>query len=248
MRTKSFDAVIVTHDNMFNSLRPRINAAANYLKKDGSLIIIGLSTDFTKLDLRRIAAVIQDIHVYFYTAQSGNMLQDHEICAIVGRSKDQQAPSELNRLIDIFALHPSVEEPITLYGSGQDEHPLFASYDITQAEAIVLTPDMRIATQKVLSNLLPKTLEDTRRPLLPFSSGQLGLILISGEINGTVKEENTNCCHIVKGSSTQREDEKTEVLATNDEGMPSRVRKTKSVYATTNVNIVLPTGQFIELH
>lgn len=248
MRTKSFDAVIVTHDNMFNSLRPRINTAASYLKKDGTLILFGLSSDFTKLDLRRIASVVQDIHVYSYTAQAGNMLQNDEICVIIGRSKDPQSPSEFNKLMDIFATHQFTEDPVTMYGSGQDERPLFASYDITQAEAIALTSDMRNATQKILSNLLPKSIEDTRRPLLPFSSGQLGLVLISGEINGIVQEKDTNCCHVVKGSSSQREDEKTETLATNDAGMPTRIRTTKSVYAATNVNIVLPTGQFVELH
>ena len=247
MRTKSFDAIVVTHDNMFDSLRPRINAAASYLKKDGALILLGLSSDFTRLDLHRVASVIQDIHVYFYTAQAGNMVQNYELCAIIGRSKDQETPSEYGKLLDIFATHQVEEEPITLYGSGQDERPLFASYDITQAEAMVLLPAMRTATQRMLSNLLPKSVEDTRRPLLPFSSGQLGLILISGEINGTVKEADTNCCHIVKGSSAQHEDTKTETIAMNDEGMPTRIRTTKSVYATTNVNIVLPTGQFVEL-
>jgi len=248
LRAKSFDAVIVTHDNMFDDIRPRINNAVNYLKKDGTLILVGLSTDFKRLDLRRISAALQDIQVYFYTTQSGMIVRDYELCLIVGHVKDQQTPPELPKLIDIFATHITEEKEFTLYGSGQDERPLFASYDISEAEATVLIPDVRNTMRKLLSNLLPKSIEDTRRPLLPFSAGQLGLVLISGDINGTIQEDDTKCCHVVKGSSKQRRDNKSEILATDDNGNPTRIKRTESVYSSTNVNIVLPTGQFIELH
>ena len=63
-----------------------------------------------------------------------------------------------------------------------------------------------------------------------------------------VKEDDTNCCHVVKGSSKQRTDHKQEVMAYDDNGEPSRIKRTESVYSSTNVNIVLPSGKFVELH
>jgi len=248
MRTKSFDVVIATHDNMFDSIRPRISAAAGYMKKDGAMVLIGLTTSFTRLDLRRISATLQDINVYFYTSQTSDILNDEEICIIVGRNKDEQSPSELSKLVDIFTQHRIEDLPFSFYGSNQEETPLFASYDISEAEATVLLPDMQNITKSVLTTLIPKSVEDTRRPLLPFSAGQLGLVLISGDINGVVEEPDTQCHHIVKGSSKQRRDNKSEILETDDNGAPLRIRRTESVYASTNVNIVLPNGHFVELH
>ena len=249
IKPHSFDAVVVTHDNVFDDIRPRIKGTINYLKKDGVLILIGMSTDFKNLDLRRIANWLQDIHVYFHTDQTINgTFYDAEICIVVGRPKDPQHVSEFQNLLNIFTTHQDEETPYIFYGSGQEEKPVFASHDITEAEAIALLPNIHAVTKKLVSNLLPKTTVDTRRPLLPFSSGQLGLVLISGDINGSVQEEKTKCCHVVKGSSKQRDDVKTEILATNEDGGPTRIRRTKSVYASTNVNIVLPTGEFVELH
>ena len=248
MKTKSFDVVIATHDNMFDDIRPRINTAAGYLKKDGTMILIGMSSDFKRLDLRRIAAALQDIQVYFYTSQSGMIINDYELCMIIGHNKNPQAPSEFSKLVDIFATHVVEEKPFTFYGSGQEERPLFASYDISEAEATVLIPDMRNVTERLFATLLPKSVKDTRRPLLPFSAGQLGLVLISGDINGAVQEEDTKCFHVVKGSSKQRRDNKSETIAVDDNEQPMRIRRTESVYASTNVNIVLPDGRFVELH
>lgn len=248
MKSGSFDAVIVTHDNMFDDIRPRINSAVRCLKKDGTMILFGLTTDFKRLDLRRIASVLQDIQVYFCTTQNGRILQDRELCMVVGHNKDPQSPAEYTKLLEIFAEHSAEEGPFTFYGSAIDEYPLFAGYDISEAEAIALIPDMRNASHKLLATLLPKSVEDTRRPLLPFSAGQLGLVLISGDINGTIEEADTHCRHVVKGSSKQRKDLKTEVLSMDDENRPRRIQKTESVYASTNVNIVLPTGSFVELH
>lgn len=249
IKAHSFDAVVVTHDNMFDDIRPRINSAINYLKKNGAMIIVGLSTDFKRLDLRRITSVLQDVHVYFESSQISNVIHDYEICMIIGHVKDPQASSELPQLLDIFATHEEKTSSLfTFYGSDLEEKPLFASYDITEAEATVLLPDMQAATNRLLANLIPKTITDTRRPLLPFSSGQLGLVLISGDINGMIQEKESGCCHVVKGSSKQNEDEKSEILETDDEGRPRHVRRTKSVYAITNVNVVLPNGVVQELH
>lgn len=248
IKSRSFDAVMVTYNQLFDDIRPRINAIINYVKKDGAVILVGRSTDFTKVNLRRIALVLQDIHVYFNPFTVISEPHDNGLCIIIGHIKSSETPSEFRKLLDIFTKHQAEETEFTLYGSGQDEYPVFASYDITEAEARILVPDIRNVTQKLLASISPKTVEDSRRPLLPFSSGQLGLVLISGDISGTVQEPDTKCFHVVKGSSMQRTDPKTEITATDDEGRPTRRKNTESVYTTTNVNVILPTGQFIELH
>jgi hypothetical protein len=96
---------------------------------------------------------------------------------------------------------------------------------------------------QTLVPLIPKTINDTRRPLLPFSSGQLGLVLISGDINGAIEEKENGCFHVVKGSSSQTIDRKTEVVQNPDDNNYRIRRETESVYSTTTVNIILPTGE-----
>ena len=117
----------------------------------------------------------------------------------------------------------------------------YSSYDITAQDFLELLPAIRQTTDKLVNTLIPKNDDTARRPLLPFSSGQLGLILISGEINGAIREAN-GCCHVVKGSSKQRTDTKTEETR-NEEGVLTHIKETQSVYSSTNVTTIIPSGE-----
>jgi len=106
-----------------------------------------------------------------------------------------------------------------------------------------LSQDITAATRAVLSTLLPKVSTSTQQPLLPFNAGQLGLILISGEINGMIQEGESGCCHVVKGSSVQTQSDPA-VEEKYDDETAAMISRTVSntTYATTTVNIVLPSG------
>ena len=53
---------------------------------------------------------------------------------------------------------------------------------------------------RVKDKLKLKTEEEARHPLLPFSPGQLGLVLVSGKIDGVV-DEGDGAYHVIKGST-----------------------------------------------
>ena len=248
MRTKTFDAVVTTKASLFDGTRIQLAPATNYVKPEGSLFIVGLTTDFTKLDLRRIANALTDIHVYFYRSLPSVEPRDNEFCMVAGRVKiPGQDPVTYRQLLDIFVNQTQSESVFDIIGSDENTQVPFSSYDITQEDFLALVPTVRKTTNKLYSTLVPKTVQDTRQPLLPFSSGQLGLILISGEINGSIREDDTGCCHVVKGSSRQYSDTVSE-STTNNNGEVTHIKRTTSVYSSTNVNIVLPTGGIRTLH
>lgn len=77
------------------------------------------------------------------------------------------------------------------------------------------------------------------RPLLPFNMGQVGLVLTSGCLDGTV-EEYVGQCHAIKGMVTKIrnvEDDVEEDVETFIETISNKVQ----------INLVTPDGQFIEL-
>ena len=235
-----FDAIIATRDSLFEDIRPRITSAVN--------LIIGLTTDFTRLDLKRIAATLDDIHVYFHTGLPAITPKDNELCMVVGTVKEPgQNLVKYRELLDIFANHTEDTTVYELLGSDENTIVPFSSYDITEETYQELLPTIYSSTQKILDTLIPKVRQDTRQPLLPFSSGQLGLILISGEINGSIREAESGCCHVVKGSSKQRVDRNTENTL-DENGRIIHVKKTSNTYASTNVNVVLPSGSIRTLH
>ena len=220
----------------------QISSPAPLLKKDGSVMIIGLTTDFTKLDLKRIASQLTDIRVYFGTTVTTPIVQDNEICVLLGRvRREEQVLYPYVNLLDIFVNHISSEDVFELYGSDENTVIPYSSYDITTQDFLELLPAIRQTTDKLVNTLIPKNDDTARRPLLPFSSGQLGLILISGEINGAIREAN-GCCHVVKGSSKQRTDTKTEETR-NEEGVLTHIKETQSVYSSTNVTTIIPSGE-----
>lgn len=244
VNTKShiFDCAIATRNSLFDAVHPKLSSVLNTLKKDGSVMIIGLTTDFTKLDLKRIASQLTDIRVYFGTTVATPIVQDNEICVLLGRvRREEQVLYPYVNLLDIFVNHISSEDVFELYGSDENTVIPYSSYDITTQDFLELLPAIRQTTDKLVNTLIPKNDDTARRPLLPFSSGQLGLILISGEINGAIREAN-GCCHVVKGSSKQRTDTKTEETR-NEEGVLTHIKETQSVYSSTNVTTIIPSGE-----
>ena len=243
-----FDAAIATRDSLFDDIRPKLSAAVNFIKRGGSLLIMGLTTDFTKLDLKRITTALDNIHVYFHTGLPIMIPEDRELCLIIGTVKEsEQDLAAYQNLLDVFVDHAQSKTVYELLGSDENTVIPFSSYDITEETYRELLPEIHAANQKIFDTLIPKVQQDIRQPLLPFSSGQLGLVLISGEINGSIREAESSCCHVVKGSSKQRIDQNTENTL-NEEGQIIHVKKTSNIYSSTNVNIILPSGNLRMLH
>lgn len=92
----------------------------------------------------------------------------------------------------------------------------------------------------IISSLALKSEEDIQHPLIPFSPGQLGLVLVSGKIDGVV-EEGGGGAHVIKGSTY-----KTVNHVTNVEDNGNLVEST--IYSTgTSVALLTADGNYVEL-
>ena len=92
----------------------------------------------------------------------------------------------------------------------------------------------------IISSLALKSEEEIQQPLIPFSPGQLGLVLVSGKIDGVV-EEDSGGAHVIKGSTY-----KTVNHVTNVEDNGNLVEST--IYSTgTSVALLTADGNYIEL-
>ena len=83
-----------------------------------------------------------------------------------------------------------------------------------------------------------KLSENSAHPLLPFSVGQLGLVLTSGCLDGVI-EETGNCSHVVKGRVVKRVDTDREF---NEDG--TRVQISSTTSNRVEISMFLPDGTF----
>lgn len=85
--------------------------------------------------------------------------------------------------------------------------------------------------------------KDDKHPLLPFSLGQLGLVLTSGCLDGVIKEKDSNGnivgCHAIKG-----EVNKITELTTSDDHKNTRE---ETISNKVSINIFKPNGELISL-
>ena len=81
--------------------------------------------------------------------------------------------------------------------------------------------------------------QDTRRPLIPFSPGQLGRVLVSGDIDGII-DEGDGCYHVIKGSVYRNP-----TTTTEEDGTISTEKTTYNV--ATSVTVMLANGKKITL-
>lgn len=125
----------------------------------------------------------------------------------------------------------------------EEENVLFRSVYLTED----LANEVFNAHKAEIQNNYEQTLkllgenvqEDTRRPLIPFSPGQLGLVLVSGDIDGIINEGDGHY-HIIKGSVYRRP----ETVRTIENGA-TLVKTTNAV--ATSITVLLANGQMLSL-
>lgn len=93
---------------------------------------------------------------------------------------------------------------------------------------------------KATKNMELKTEEETRHPLIPFGPGQLGLVLVSGKIDGIVDEGN-GIYHVIKGSTRVERNEYT--------ARTTSMERTVETVTSTGVSVAMLTasGKYIQL-
>ena len=249
IRYNTFDAVFMTYESAYNLNHGQFKRGYNYLRNGGSMIILGLASDFIPNQLERLNLLLHDIHVYFFshtTDISETNVFHNDIVVIAGKKgRPDNVMEEYDQLLYKFFNSASDDTVFDMLGSAEDVAH-FRSYELSESEYLSLVPYLPRTEHNIVDSLFPRSIEDTRRPLLPFSSGQLGLVLISGDVNGVIREEDTGCCHTVKGfsgrSNTTREED-----IFNEKGIQTGRKRIRVNFPTTNVRIITPNGDITQV-
>ena len=247
IRYNTFDSVFMSYSSAFGSSFQEYKRGYNYVRPGGSIFLYGMRSDMIPTQLEKLAATLQDIHVFFFSHSpelTGQCQNDFFIL---------QGKKELNpdyrqsyyRLLSLFMTGDNANTSFNILGSETDVVP-FRSYSMTEDEYLAAMNTIRESEKHMTDFLFPSQQEETRRPLLPFTSGQLGLVLISGDIDGVIEEKDSHCRHAVKGYSSRKTSRREEaILDKND--MQIGTKQIKLEYPITMVRIIRPDGKMLQI-
>lgn len=200
-------------------------------------IIIGISEYCLSYEvISFISKYLTDVSVY--------RKENSEYVLIMGLASKNRSDN-LDVIHEIISQLLEIKAPNLIYdifGEDRDDIIFRSAYiepDYIQTNLLKNKEQINklIAEQNKL--LDSQTVKDARRPLIPFSPGQLGLVLVSGDIDGIIDEGN-GYYHVIKGSTYRAP------VTTTEENDGVRIRTTTNNVATS-VTVMLANGQEIVL-
>lgn len=179
---------------------------------------------------------------------------DEEFLYIIGIKREKRLQNkdvnieELNRLKD-FALSFEDEVEYTdetflssiVLPSGNLEVEKFRGGNITEQEMKAIYQNTQSSEEFWKAQEVTFTSKRKQNPLLPFTIGQIGLILTSGILDGVI-DEGGGFKHLVKG--------RVKKFTNNDAEIESQKNKMNVTEVTGNrveINVFLPDGTYKEL-
>ena len=205
-----------------------------YLRQDGILIYTIPKTRITKDMAFLMSKLLRDVQVL-------RKENDNYYVHIIG-VKDIQSESreDVYRLLQNIDASEKTELTFTYnLPSGGIKHPdFFRGSALDEEELLELVKHSGLIDSFWKSQEI-KQEDDSIRPLLPFNMGQIGLVLTSGCLDGTV-EEFPGQQHAIKGMVT-----KIRNVENNREGQNETSIETISNKVI--INLLTPNGDFIEL-
>ena len=186
--------------------------------------------------------------IMFFTAYLDNSdaVCSVESTTIVGRvaKKFHEKPEDAFNIVKkIISQEQSVKEYYITTRNREDV--TFRSTEINVDSIEDALNDNAIQVQEINQRFFKQLdndcIEKKRDPLLPFNPGQLGLVLVSGDIDGVI-DEGDGHYHAIKGSVYR------EKVTTEEEPDKENERKTSVTYAVrTSVSVFLANGNLVEL-
>ena len=245
----SIDATISTHFDMnvhastflYHFYHPAIDEADENFRKFfafmnahtciGGVEIIGMPRIFLNYHIiEYLSGYLDNMHI---VSQS----RDARFTVVIGNRKNKysrNADAAMNAMQEVLT---SAESFTIGFTNHQADKISFRSAYPTAEEIASSFNNARAFIERMNNNinksLALKTEEESRHPLLPFSPGQLGLVLVSGDVDGVI-QENETYAHAIKGSTVRTPQSTTEYDAHGN-------RVTKVTHATTT-SVVMLTG------
>ena len=215
----------------FTSLRTKV-------AKGGIIFLLMPKVFFNADIIEMLLTHMKNINVIY----GGNMGQ----LALVMGNKTEAKAKNIDNLVEAMGLFSRGEEKessLELLNQPMAKVRFRSDYPMAvDVEKIIKEKQgfIRRFDNQISRKLEIKTEEEVRHPLLPFSPGQLGLVLVSGRIDGIVDEGN-GAYHVIKGSTRPR----TNIVEKYDENYRPVTESTRS--AATSVAMLTADGKYIEL-
>ena len=215
----------------FTNLRTKV-------AKGGLLFLLMPKVFFNADILEMLLTHMKNINVLF----GGNMGQ---LALVMGNKTDAKAKN-IDNLVEAMGLFTSGEEKesrLELLNQPMARVRFRSDYPMAVDVEKVISDNAHYICRfdsQISRKLELKTEEEMRHPLLPFSPGQLGLVLVSGKIDGIV-DEGGGAYHVIKGSTRPR----TTTTEKYDENYQPVTEITRS--AATSVAMLTADGNYIEL-
>lgn len=226
--------------SLYKQEKRELNNIFRYLR-DGGVAIFTIPLYRLYKDICLILSKqLEDVHIFTGSSEENN----HQIVYIVGKKNPIKTPrtevydllrastdfSKINsaeeELKDVKYTLPDLALSLDIFkGSRIDEEELL---DIAQNSGCI---DEFFDNQKT-----EKLSETKKQPLLPFTIGQLGIVLTSGCLDGVI-DEGDGHYHLVKGRVSKKID-RDRVVNENE------VEETEIVSNRVEINILLPNGDF----
>lgn len=200
-------------------------------------IIIGISEYCLSYEaISFISKYLTDVSVY--------RKENSEYILIMGLASKNRSDN-LDVIHEIISQLLGIKAPNLIYdifGEDRDDIIFRSAYiepDYIQSNLLKNKEQINKLVAEQNKLLDGQIIKDARRPLIPFSPGQLGLVLVSGDIDGIIDEGN-GYYHVIKGSTYRAP------VTTTEENDGVRIRTTTNNVATS-VTVMLANGQEIVL-
>jgi len=236
------DILLYSNDQIgkFQNEYNRLINSLKYIKPDGLLIYMTYYFRFTKDISSILAKYLKDVHIF--------TMPDSKMVIVTGnRRKDKMPDQELfNRLRRLYKFNEfESDDPETAQfyvGKVNYDVPIFRGSVVTEGMVSQILEKHDLITDIFDTN---NNVSEAKRPLLPFSIGQLGLVLTSGCLDGVIEEKdsdnNTIGAHVIKGTVIKQKENVSST--TSDKFKTSEEIITNKV----SINIFEPDGELLTL-
>lgn len=169
----------------------------SHLKSGAPFFMIFPLASLTQRNLEAICNYLDNIIVK--TIEINNYI----VLQVYGTKIGKYEP-DLNRYLDVIyqiISRQSADKVINVHGINRIEAPLFKNMNISEDDIIEALTNKQEDVHKIYNSIMENLIlpeENAAHPLIPFSPGQLGLVLVSGYVDGIVDEGDGNY-HVIKG-------------------------------------------------
>jgi hypothetical protein len=228
-----------------DSVQSQIRRAVRLTRKDGLFMTIIPAFMLDKKLFKFLYSYLKDVHVTIDVDAYSTLF----FYGIRKNAEDHMDTDAIKKISDFMydildnGEKDELSEPVFYTNRFYPVH--FKRIDIFRGryvseKAVKRLSDVSTLSADVLSSISEVTQKEST-PLLPFSKGQLGMILTSGVLNGVVNEGD-GYCHVIKGVVIKDKVSTEEKNHTNDSTVQKTVERNK-----VELTLLKPNGTFVTL-